>query len=104
MGSRGRCIISRELTRNCDPVSGSYTPGAAHARAVARRPRPKARKVATNDQLCEHVRDKLELRWSPEQISQRLPLEFPDQPAMRIAPETIYQTPYTPGRPACGVT
>ena len=29
--------------------------------------------------------------WSPEQIAQRLPLDFPDDPAMRISHEAIYQ-------------
>lgn len=29
--------------------------------------------------------------WSPEQISARLPLDFPDDPTMRISPEAIYQ-------------
>jgi transposase, IS30 family len=30
--------------------------------------------------------------WSPEQISHRLPIDFPDDETMRISHETIYQT------------
>lgn len=38
--------------------------------------------------------------WSPEQIARRLPVEFPDDPSMRISPETIYQSLYVQGRGA----
>ena len=36
--------------------------------------------------------------WSPEQISARLRHEFPDDPAMRISHEAIYQALYIEGR------
>jgi IS30 family transposase len=36
--------------------------------------------------------------WSPEQIAQRLPLEFPTDPAMRLSHEAIYQALYIQGR------
>lgn len=38
--------------------------------------------------------------WSPEQIAHRLPLEFPDNPTMRISHEAIYQALYVQGRGA----
>src|SRR3954467_495078 len=38
--------------------------------------------------------------WRPEQISGRLPLDFPDDPAMRISHEAIYQSLYVQGRGA----
>src|SRR5215211_6441721 len=38
--------------------------------------------------------------WSPEQISNRLRLDFPDDDAMRISPEAIYQSLYVQGRGA----
>jgi IS30 family transposase len=38
--------------------------------------------------------------WSPEQISARLRLDFPDDVSMRISPEAIYQSLYVQGRGA----
>lgn len=40
--------------------------------------------------LRAHVEEKLRLCWSPQQISRRLVVEFPDDPTMRISHETIY--------------
>jgi IS30 family transposase len=36
--------------------------------------------------------------WSPEQISNRLPVDFPDDASMRISHEAIYQALYVQGR------
>jgi len=38
--------------------------------------------------------------WSPEQISHRLEIDFPDDESMRISHETIYQALYIQGRGA----
>ncbi|SFK56552.1 Transposase and inactivated derivatives, IS30 family [Cellulomonas sp. KH9] len=40
------------------------------------------------------------LAWSPEQISHRLKIDFPDDEAMRISHEAIYQALYIQGRGA----
>lgn len=40
------------------------------------------------------------LAWSPEQIAQRLKVDFPEDPAMRISHEAIYQALYIQGRGA----
>ena len=38
--------------------------------------------------------------WSPEQIAKRLPLDFPEDDAMRVSHEAIYQALYVHGRGA----
>lgn len=38
--------------------------------------------------------------WSPEQISRRLPIDFPQDTSMRVSPEAIYQALYVQGRGA----
>ena len=38
--------------------------------------------------------------WSPEQIANRLQLDFPDDKSMRISHEAIYQALYIQGRGA----
>lgn len=40
------------------------------------------------------------MAWSPEQISQRLRVDFPDDESMRISHEAIYQSLYIEGRGA----
>ena len=38
--------------------------------------------------------------WSPEQISARLKIEYPDDPGMRVCHETIYQSLFVQTRGA----
>lgn len=38
--------------------------------------------------------------WSPEQISRRLPIDFPDDESMRVSHEAIYQSLFIQGRGA----
>lgn len=38
--------------------------------------------------------------WSPEQIARRLPLDFPNDPTMRVSHEAIYQALFIQGRGA----
>jgi IS30 family transposase len=46
--------------------------------------------------LREFVQDRLEKKWSPEQVSQALPAEFPGETARHVVHETIYQALYRP--------
>jgi IS30 family transposase len=44
------------------------------------------------------VTRRLEQLWSPQEIAQRLRLDFPDDPEMRVSHETIYQSLFVQGR------
>ena len=86
--------ISRELARNKNQRTGRYEPERAHRLAHERQRRPKPRKLAVNARLNEAVQERLNVQDSPEQISGRLKVEFPDDPQMQISAETIYQAIY----------
>lgn len=85
--------VSRELGRNRDDA-GRYRPSAAQRMATARLARPRQRKVADRS-LGAVVQGWLDLKWSPEQISAALALAFSNDPARRLAAETIYQALYS---------
>ena len=93
---RSPSTISRELRRNRDPGTGQYRPFTAHKLAVRRRARPRAGKIARDEVLRLFVRDRLEKRWSPEQISRALRVQFPGDTARHVVHETIYQAVYRP--------
>jgi IS30 family transposase len=88
--------ISRELRRNRDPDSGQYRPFTAQRIAAGRRPRPGRGKLVRDPMLRQLVQDRLEKRWSPEQITYALRCEFPDEPERHLVHETIYQAIYRP--------
>jgi transposase, IS30 family len=93
---RSPSTVSRELRRNQDPGSGQYRPFTAQRLAADRRTRPGRGKLFHDAVLRQFVVDRLEQRWSPEQISQALRDEFPDEPQRQLVPETIYQAIYRP--------
>jgi len=70
-------------------------------RAAARRAlRPKRAKLAECRRLRGAVERKLEAKWSPQQISAWLALEYPDRPEMQVSHETIYQSLFVQSRGA----
>ena len=93
---RSPSTISRELRRNRDPGSGRYRPFTAHKLAARRRARPRAGKIARDEALRRFVQDRLEKRWSPQQVSRALRAEFPGEAARHVVHETIYQAVYRP--------
>jgi len=97
MLARSPSTISREVRRNATDTSG-YEPYAAHRLAAGRRPRPKDSKLLVRVNLRDFVREKLRIRWSPEQICQSLITDYPDDQEMRVSPETIYQALYFQAR------
>jgi transposase, IS30 family len=91
---RSHSTVSRELARNADPRTGGYQPERAEQLARRRRRRPKASKLSRNPALRGRVQAMLSRRYSPEQASGRLKVEFPGDPSMHVSHESIYQSIY----------
>lgn len=95
---RSPSTVSRELARGTVRRKSGYRASVAQAVADQRARRPKARLLAVDDRLREHVQNRLHAKDSPEQISLRLPLLFPDDAGMRVSHETVYRSLYVQGR------
>ena len=84
---RNRSSISREL----NPWGKKYKPLKAHEYAIrGSGMRNNKRKMDAVSGLLEYIREKLSLKWSPEQISHKITEDFPDNEQMRVSHETIY--------------
>jgi IS30 family transposase len=96
---RSPSTISRELCRNvAEHDGGIYDSDLAHVRACQRATRRRTARLAADEDLRHVVQDKLDLEWSPEQISGWLRRTHPDQPSWHLCHETIYQAVYNPRR------
>ena len=92
--SRAPSTLSREVARNSGK-SGyrAFSAGRrAHEKASSRK-RGKNR-LTREDRLRRYVIQKLRQRWSPREIVKRMCEEYPDDKAMRISHEAIYQYIY----------
>jgi IS30 family transposase len=89
--NKHQSTISRELRRNRSE-DGWYRPVAADGRAGKRRREANESRGRKMDhpELSRHVLKGLSWRWSPEQISGRIRLEYDDKPALWISHERIY--------------
>ncbi|MGL5488892.1 MAG: IS30 family transposase [Shewanella sp.] len=95
---RSPSTISREVQRNRG--RRGYKAVDANNRANRMAKRPKVCLLERNPQLRNLVQEKLESKWSPEQISGWLRRTFPRQNMMQISAETIYKTLYFRNRSA----
>ena len=71
----------------------SYDAERAHRYAEHKARRPKRFRL-DHGPLREQVWQWLRGDWSPEQIAASLPIEFPDDPMVRVCHESIYQSLY----------
>jgi transposase, IS30 family len=96
-GRLGRSVstVSREVAANGG--RGCYRAVPAHRRAWEQARRPKQPRLAC-PRLASQVEEWLEQWWSPEEISKRLRIEFPNDPMMWVSHETIYQSLFVQGR------
>jgi IS30 family transposase len=96
-----RATIGRELAAGSTTFPDrqpKYKPSVAQAAAERRARRDRPGKLAMNPTLQAEVQSRLEQEHSPEQIADRLTMDFPDDEGMRVSHETIYKALYVQGR------
>ena len=92
---RSASTITLEVKNNTD--TGDYRIWRAHERAREETRRPKQSKLS-DPVLCAIVTSWLERLWSPQEIAERLKIEFPAKPTMNVSHETIYRSLLVQGR------
>jgi IS30 family transposase len=92
---RHRATIGRELKRFRKhpswPYYQQYFPEGADCLARERRARTRGFRWTRRRPLLAYVLRKLRQEWSPQQIAGRIGPDFPDDPAMRVSHQSIYQ-------------
>ncbi|MBN46430.1 MULTISPECIES: IS30 family transposase [unclassified Methylophaga] len=92
MLNRSPSTISREIARNRGRRYYKAVDADNRARRMAKR--PKLGILELNSVLRRLIMSKLELKWSPEQISGWLSIEFSRNKQMQVSHETIYKSIY----------
>jgi IS30 family transposase len=87
---RSPSTISREVQRNGG--RSRYRAARSEQAAWDRALRPKACKLACRPFLAQTVCDKLQRKWSPEQIAGWLKRTYPGEPHNQVSHETIYRS------------
>jgi IS30 family transposase len=85
---RDRSTIHRELKRNAG--QRGYRPKQAQRFAEERRLACRRPHKMDDSTVHNYVREKLEIRWSPDQIAGRCRRDFPRQPSRWLSRQTIY--------------
>ena len=93
---RAASTVSREVARHGGRPE--YRANEADQRAWDSALRPKFCLLALHEKLQEVVASKLQLDWSPEQISGWLTTEYPRDENMRVSHETIYRSLFIQAR------
>ncbi len=96
VGLPRRSAVSSPATRATGGDATSRSGPTERAAGQARR--PKLTKLAANPRLHAEVQARLADRCSPQQVTARLRLDFPDDEGMRVSHETIYRAIYVQGR------
>ncbi len=92
---RNPSTVSRELKRNDRPYDrGLYHALLAHTRAQEKACRVKIPILARDPEFRDLVQEKLQLKWSPEQIAGWLRVTYPERTNWHLCHETIYQALY----------
>lgn len=91
-----RSSILRELRRN--QAACGYDATRSQKRYQERRKVCRPAKKLSYKPLWDHVFDKIPEGWTPQLIAGRLPLDYEDDPKMRISHEALYQNLYADER------
>lgn len=91
---RAPSTISREVTTNSGRSGYRAFSAGGCARTSASSRCLSKRRLAQEDHLRAYVLEKLDKRWSPEEIVKRMKKEYPFNMAMHISHEAIYQYIY----------
>jgi IS30 family transposase len=96
---RDRSTVWRERRRNAT-TGGGYRPSSAQQQAEhrSRTSHRRPSKLAVPGPLRDYVIAGLQDQWSPEEIASRIRRDHPDQEAMRVCAETIYQSLFVQAR------
>jgi len=94
--SRSPSTISREVLRHGG--AKSYRASQADHQAWVNALRPKDCKLTSSPKLCQLITDKIQEKWSPQQISGWLARKFTYDQTMQISHETIYRSLYVQAR------
>lgn len=95
---RAASTISRELKRNGGP--DDYRATQADQAAWDRAHRPKACKLVLNRAAAQLVAEKLQQKWSPQQIAGWLKRTYPNDTSYQVSHETIYRSLFIQARGA----
>jgi IS30 family transposase len=90
---RSHTTLSREYRRNIR-ANGAYYPCSAHTYAYERLHKQRSEARMKDQVIYKYVQEKLKIKWSPETIAGRLPI---DHPGLTIHFETIYRYIYWRG-------
>jgi transposase, IS30 family len=92
---RHHSTISREFKRAKDrhPLTTYYYDW-SHPLALEKRRKPRHLRRQNNQRLVAYVEAKLRLEWSPEEIANRIRIDYPGDEQMRISHESIYRWVY----------
>lgn len=87
---RDKSTISREISRTRLTRYGyrafSAEVETRRRQSVAKKPK----RIESNTTLKDYIHEHLNLGWSPEQIANRLKMEYPNNKNMHVSHETIY--------------
>ena len=93
---RAPSTVCREIARHGGP--GRYRAAEADSQAWDQARRPKSCLLAGHGRLQRAVASRLQLDWSPEQISGWLKVQYADDVSMRVSHETIYRSLFIQAR------